>query len=81
MKRSVMLTLILLLSSQALALGDTTGKAVGIPDESPNWIILIGLITIAIIGIILFFRKPKPKEASKIEPPQVIRKILAKPKT
>lgn len=55
-----------------------TGNIVGIPDKSPNWIVLVILIILAIGGIILFFKKPKVKQATKIEPPQVIRRYTAK---
>ncbi len=55
-----------------------TGNAVGVPDKSPNWIILTILIILAIIGIILFFKKPKAIQETKIEPPQVIRRYKAK---
>lgn len=55
-----------------------TGNVIGTPTKSPSWIILLGLIVLAIIGIILFFKKPKAKKGRKIEAPQVIRRYSAK---
>lgn len=54
------------------------GNAIGIPGESPNWIVLVVLIILATIGIVLFFKKPKFKKIEKIEPPRVIRRYTAK---
>lgn len=55
-----------------------TGNTIGIPNKSPSWIILTILIILAIIGIILLFKKPKIKRETKIEPPQVIRRYKAR---
>ncbi len=55
-----------------------TGNVIGTPNKSPSWIILIGLLVLAIIGIILFFRKPKAGKETKAKAPQVVRRYTAK---
>jgi hypothetical protein len=55
-----------------------TGNAIGIPEESPNWIVLTILIILAIIGIILFFKKPHAKKQKEAQAPPVIRRYTAK---
>lgn len=55
-----------------------TGNVVGTPNKSPNPLILLTLLILAIIGIILFFKKPKRKAEAEIKPPKVIRKYTAK---
>jgi len=55
-----------------------TGNVIGTPKESPNWIILIGFLIIIIIGIYLFFKKPKKPETPKTAEPKIIKRYTAK---
>jgi hypothetical protein len=55
-----------------------TGNAIGIPNESPNWIVLIILIILATIGIVFFFKKPPVRKSTKIEAPHAIRRHTVK---
>lgn len=58
-----------------MTLPEITAKVIGTYSKSPNWIVLTILIILAIIGIVLFFKKYSPKLITEIEVPQVIRKI------
>jgi hypothetical protein len=58
-----------------------TGNAIGTREKSPNWILLSILIILAIIGIYLFFKKPrmkKKKETTMETMPKPIRRYTAK---
>lgn len=63
-----------------MTLLEITAKVIGIYDKSPNWIALTILIILAIIGIVLFFKKPHARKFTKPEAPQVIRKPITKTK-
>jgi len=55
-----------------------TGNVIGTNSSSPSWTIIAGLIVIAIVGIILFFKKPKKIAKEVVEVPKVIRRYTAK---